>query len=256
MSRRHLRTSEIAKSAGVHPNTVRLYEEWGLLPTIPRSPSGYRLFTEAHRDQMVLARMLLKEPYPGRAIKSSSVALVKKAATGDLGGALEMAYEHLALIQAEQAQAQAAAALLRRWADGVSADPTRKPLWIGETAALLGVSTDVLRNWERNGLLTVPRNPKNAYRQYRAPEISRLRIIRTLARAGYSQMAILRMLYQLDAGETEDLQAALDTPRPDEDVYVAADRWLSTLKEFERRALSAIDMLEAMIRRQGTEEGD
>jgi GntR family transcriptional regulator/MocR family aminotransferase len=59
MKPRYMRTSDIAKAVGVHPNTVRLYEEWGFLPPIPRSPSGYRQFTQAHLDQMRLARTAL-----------------------------------------------------------------------------------------------------------------------------------------------------------------------------------------------------
>ena len=55
--------------------------------------------------------------------------------------------------------------------------------------------------------------------------MDRLRVIRMLLRAGYSMMAILRMLLQLDRGA--DPRQALDTPHPDEDVYTAADRWLS-----------------------------
>jgi DNA-binding transcriptional MerR regulator len=245
VSRRYLRTSEIAEAAGVHPNTVRLYEKWGFLPPVPRSAGNYRLFTEAHRDQMLLARTLLREPYPGRVIKASAVGVARKAATGDLGGALEMAYDHLAVIRSERAQADAAVALLERWARGIAADATSKPLRVGQAAKLLGVSTDMLRNWERNGLLDVPRNPANGYRQYRAPQLGRLRIIRMLSRAGYSQMAILRMLLRLERGEAEDLHEALDLPA--EDVYVAADRWQATLDEMERRALSAIEQLEAMI---------
>jgi DNA-binding transcriptional MerR regulator len=35
----YLRTSEITKAVGVHPNTVRLYERWGFLPPVPRSPN-------------------------------------------------------------------------------------------------------------------------------------------------------------------------------------------------------------------------
>ena len=77
-----LRTSDIAKAVGVHPNTIRLYEAWGLLPPIPRGPSGYRLFTEAHLDQMCLARIALGESWPGRNIRHSAVAL-------------EGAYDHL-----------------------------------------------------------------------------------------------------------------------------------------------------------------
>lgn len=42
------RTSEIAEIIGVHPNTVRLYEELGLIPKPGRLPNGYRVFTELH----------------------------------------------------------------------------------------------------------------------------------------------------------------------------------------------------------------
>jgi DNA-binding transcriptional MerR regulator len=56
MKSRTLRTSDVAKAVGVHPNTVRLYEAWGFLPPPPHSPSGYRLFIAAHLDQMRLAR--------------------------------------------------------------------------------------------------------------------------------------------------------------------------------------------------------
>ena len=65
--------------------------------------------------------------------------------------------------------------------------------------------------------------------------------------AGYSTMAILRMLLRLDRGQATDLRAALDTPRPDEDVYSAADQWLTTLTEQEQRAADFITQLEAMI---------
>lgn len=247
---RHLYTSDIAKSVGVHPNTVRLYETWGFLPPVPRSSSGYRLFTDAHLDQMRLARTALHGWWPGKKIRQSAVDLVRQAASGDLGGALEQAYHHLALVQAERAQAEAAAGLLERWAQGIAADATTLPLHIGQAARVLGVTADMLRNWERNGLIAVPRDPDNGYRLYGAAEIGRLRVIRMLGRAGYSQMAILRMLLHLDRGQGGDLRRVLDTPREDEDIYSAADRWLSTLAGQEQRALDMISQLETMIDKQ------
>ncbi|MGC9394517.1 MAG: MerR family transcriptional regulator [Anaerolineae bacterium] len=247
MAKKYLRTPDVARATDCHPNTVRLYEEWGFLPPVPRTHSGYRQFTEAHVDCMALARLAFQGPFPGKAIRRSVIALVRQAATGDLGGALEAAYAHLALVQAERAQAESAVRLLERWAQGTPADATRAPLRIGETAKLLGVSVDMLRNWDRNGLLEVPRDPDNGYRYYGAEEISRLRVIRMLIRAGYSIMAILRMLVQLDQGTAEDLSQALDTPAPDEDVYSAADRWLTALAEQELRATDIIAHLEMMI---------
>ena len=125
-------------------------------------------------------------------------------------------------MQSERAQAESAVKLLERWARGTAADATSAQLRIGQVADLLGVSGDMLRNWERNGLIAVPRDPHNGYRTYGAGEISRLRVIRMLRQAGYSMMAILRMILQLDRGQTSDLRRALDTPAPDEDVYSAA----------------------------------
>ena len=242
-----LRTSDIAREVGVHPNTVRLYEQWGFLPPIPRSHSGYRLFTTDHLDQMRLARTALQGPWPGRKIKDAALALARLSARGDLGGALEEAYRYQTLVQTERAQAESAASLLQRWASGVPVDATEESLRIGEAARLLGVTTDMLRNWERNGLLCVPRDPRNRYRTYGAAEIGRLRVIRVLTRAKYSQMAILRMLRDFDAGKTEGLRESLDTPRPDEEVLSATDRWLSTLAQLEERAADVISQLERMI---------
>lgn len=246
MARRYLTTAEVARVVGVHPNTVRLYEQWGFLPPISRDPrNGYRRFTPQHLAQMRLARTALQWPYPGG--KEPVLALVYKAAAGDLGGALEQAYHYLAQVQAARARAEAAATLLERWAQGVPADATARPLRIGEAARHLGLSQDTLRNWERNGLLEVPRDPHNRYRLYHAAEIARLRVIRMLREAGYSTMAILRMLLQLDGGEGADPRAALDAPRPDEDILSVADHWLSTLTAQESRAREIIGQLEAML---------
>jgi hypothetical protein len=60
------------------------------------------------------------------------------------------------------------------------------------------------------------------------------------------------MLIQLDRGETTDLRHALDTPRPDEDAYLASDRWISNLTEQEQRAHAIISLIEEMIRKQSS----
>ena len=247
MAERSLRTSDVAAAVGVHPNTVRLYEQWGFLPRIPRSASGYRLFAPYHVALMRMARTALRGPWPGRAIRESALSIVRRAAADDLGGALELAYRHLALVRAEQARADAAVRLLERWASGAAVDASEEWLRIGQAAERLGVTSDMLRNWERNGLIRVPRDPANGYRRYGAAELGRCRVIRMLRQAGYGMMAILRMMRALDGGQRRDLGRVLDTPRPDEDVYVAADRWLSALADLEGRALQVIDQLETLI---------
>jgi DNA-binding transcriptional MerR regulator len=244
---RYLRTSDLARAVGVHPNTVRKYADAGLLPPVDRTPAGYRRFTRRHLDCLRLVRLVYNAPFPGPELHSSGVDIIRSTVAGELGKALELAYQHMVKVHAEQAQAEAAVALLERWAQGVQLDATGQDLTIGQTARLLGVTVDVLRNWERNGLIKVPRNPANGYRRYSAAQISRLRVIRLLRLSGYSLMAILRMMTRLDQGHTTGLRQALDTPRPDEDVFTAADRWLSTLEEQAARAGAIISLLEEMI---------
>ncbi len=245
-----LTTCEVAKRVGVHANTVRLYEVWGFMPPIPRGRNGYRQFTTAHVDQMRLARLALHGGWPGRTIRRSALALVRKAAAGDLEGALAQAREHVRLVRVERKQAIAAAEFLERWAHGRSGNErTARPMRIGEAAALLGLTVDILRGWERNGLIRVPHDPRNGYRSYGAPEVGRLRVIRMLRLAGYSTMAILRLVLQLDRGSVRDVRRVLDTPRPDEDISTAADRWLSTLAEQEQRADAILRLVKDIVRR-------
>ncbi len=250
MPRDYLLTSQIASAVGVHPNTVRLYEQWNLLPPIPRTPSGYRKFNEAHLDQMKLARLAMHFTWMGGHIRKTAYEMVYSGAKGDLGGALEIAYRLRVQIQAEQAQAEAAADFLDNWVQGAAVDARAKPRRIGEVAKLLNITTDRLRNWERNGLIEVPRDPINRYRFYRTREIGRLRVIRTLSQARYSQMAILRMLMRLDQGETEDLREVLDTPRPDEDIFFVTDQLLSTLADLAQKSKQTIDLLGKTIAKQ------
>jgi DNA-binding transcriptional MerR regulator len=208
------------------------------------------MFNEAHLDQMRLAREAMNFTWMGGEIRHTAYEMVYHGAEGDLGGALELAYQLRVLVQGERAQAEAAADFLESWAEGTAIDKRVKSRRIGEVAALLNVTTDRLRNWERNGLIDVPRDPHNGYRRYGTREVGRLRVIRTLSQARYSQMAILRMLTRFDQGETGDLREALDTANEDEDIYFVTDQLLSTLAELEGIAQEVIDLIGETIAKQ------
>lgn len=248
-----LSTAKIAKAVGCHPNTVRLYEQIGFIAPVPRSPKGYRLYTSEHLDQMRLARLAMLGDWPGPNIRHALIALARQTGQADYCAALELAYKNRDIVRQERAQAEAAVEFLTRWAHGELPLDIEPPLQISQVAKLLNISLDVLRNWERSGLISVPRSPANRYRQYRAAEIGRLRVIRLLRQSGYSPMAILRMLVQFDQGAAEalrtasDFRRALDTPRPDEDIVQAADRWLSSLAFQEQRAEELIILVRAML---------
>jgi DNA-binding transcriptional MerR regulator len=250
MAKDYLTTSQIAKATGVHPNTVRLYEAWGFIPQADRTPAGYRRFTELHLDLMRFARFAIRGQYPGKTIRRSVMALVHQAASGDLEGAFQSARIHLNLVQAEKNRAEQAAHLVEAWVRSSSTPDGQRRLQIGQVARLLDVSRDQLRNWERNGLLKVKRASRNGYRLYSSQDIQRLEVVRMLNQSGYSQMAILRMMLQLDQGKRKNLPQVLNTPRPDENPVMAADRWLTTLAEEERRATQLIEQLADILAKQ------
>jgi DNA-binding transcriptional MerR regulator len=147
---RYLKTSDIARIVGVHVNTVRLYEEKGYIAPVPRSKSGYRLFTPLHLEQMRLAHLALQWPYAGS--HQIVIDLVRCAAQGDLGMAMELAYEYLTQVRIERTRAEAGVEFLERWSRGQVLDTTQRRLTISQTAQHLGVTVDQLYNWDRNGL--------------------------------------------------------------------------------------------------------
>ena len=153
---------QIAQAAGVHPNTVRLYERIGLLAPITRTAGGYRSFSERDRAQMRVARLAIGGPYV--VPKALAAEAARHAALDDLETALEFAERFKALVA------------------------------------------------------------------------GRLRVIRMLLCARYSAMSILRMVTHLDRGGRDVLSTVIDTPRDDETVYSATDRWLSSLREAGVRA--------------------
>lgn len=229
---------------GVHPNTVRLYERWGLIPKPERLENGYRVFTELHIQQMRLARTALQVEILQNGLRKQMMQVVKLSAAGQYDRAIALARSYLAQLQQERANAGEAICIAQQLLSGEmqekNAAMRRK-----EVSAYLGVSTDALRNWELNGLLTI-RRKQNGYRIYTNDDIRRLKIIRSLRCANYSLTAILRMLHQLSEDPDTDLETALNTPDPADDIVSACDRLIASLSEAEKNAAALLDMLQNM----------
>jgi DNA-binding transcriptional MerR regulator len=241
-----LSTSKIARAVGCHPNTVLLYEKWGLIARVPRAANGYRLYKEEHLDQMRLARTALDGLYPGRVIRRKAYRVIALAVSGELERATEQAGAYLDSIKKEQRRAAKALQVIDRWVNGMAGKINRNTWFIGETANALDLTVDQLRNWERNGLIAVPRNPENRYRRYSQREIDRLRVIELLLHSGFGMMSIHRLMQRVDKGDFNQLRQVLDTPDQHEIIY-PSDQWMTALAEQEKRAKRVIVILEEMI---------
>ncbi|MCI8512774.1 MAG: MerR family DNA-binding transcriptional regulator [Lachnospiraceae bacterium] len=56
------RTAEIAAVIGIHTNTVRLYEEWGLISKPERKGNGYRVYSDEEAGKPKTASRLYFRP--------------------------------------------------------------------------------------------------------------------------------------------------------------------------------------------------
>lgn len=237
------KTAQIAKLIGVHPNTIRFYEQMSLLPAIPRTQSGYRIFNDRHLEQLRLLRTAFRAEIISSRLRQEAFEIVKTAARNDFDEAYRKAqcyYQHL---KHEKLRAEEAIGIVIDIIEGCGAVQSKVVSRSrNETAELLGITADVLRDWERNGLISVPRDTKR-FRLYGPKEIDRLKIIRTLRNAHYSMMSILRMLNRLDHGEM-NIRESIDTPGDDEDIVVAADRYITTLNAAEMDSLIILEMLD------------
>ncbi|MGN0531807.1 MAG: MerR family transcriptional regulator [Eubacterium sp.] len=237
-------TSQIAKEFGIHPNTVRFYEEIEFLPAIPRKKNGYRVYSQIHYQQLHLIKTGLNSQLLQNGLRKQVINIIKVSARGEYDRALCLAKEHLQSIAKEKANAKEAIRIVE---DRIQSDNTvtantysRK-----QVATLLGLTTDTIRNWELNGLLTVKRK-ENGYRVYNDRDIKRLKIISSLRCANYSLSAILRLLSQLDENKNVHIQHILDTPKEDEDIVSACDKLLQSLDSAEEDCRKMIAQIEKM----------
>lgn len=238
------RTTDVATAIGIHPNTVRLYEKLGLIPKPERETNGYRIFTEFHIQQFLLARTAFQIEVLQGGLRKKMISVVKLSANKNFDEALSLTQEYLDGIQTERHHAEEAIQIVQDILSGET-DEHRFSMKRKEVSEYLDISMDTLRNWEMNGLLTVKRK-ENGYRIYTDEDVKRLKIIRSLRCANYSLEAILRMLRQLSQNPDVDIKAALNTPQQSEDIISVCDRLIVSLTAAEYNAKKIMGMLQEM----------
>lgn len=239
------RTSEVARIIGIHPNTVRLYEELELIPKPERQRNGYRVFTDVHLEQFRLARTALEVEVLQNGLRKKAINIIKSSAAGNLEEAENITKSYLQQIETEQKNAEEAIKIVKQLLYGGKQEIDKLHLTRKETADYLQISIDALRNWELNGLLTVKRR-QNGYRVYTSEDIRRLKIIRSLRCANYSLSAILRMLGELSYNPKTNIRKVIDTPKETDEIISVCDKLLTSLQHAEKNAQSILIHLKNM----------
>ncbi|SHM98448.1 DNA-binding transcriptional regulator, MerR family [Anaerosporobacter mobilis DSM 15930] len=238
-------TSEIAKIIGIHPNTVRLYEEIEFISKPKRNANGYRIFTDLHIDQFRLARLALQVEVLQSGLRKQAINIIKTSARCDFDKALVLTSTYLENIVAERHNAEEAISIVEHALLGDSMYEEDCYLTRKETADYLHITIDTLRNWELNGLFTAKRK-ENGYRVYTSSDISTLKIIKSLRCANYSLASILRMLSALSDDPRANIRTAINTSNAEDDIITACDQLLTSLEHATSNANEIVKLLEEM----------
>lgn len=239
------KTSEVAQIIGIHPNTVRLYEELDLIPKPKRLPNGYRVFNDIHLEQFKIARTALKVEVLQNGLRKMVIEIIKTSASGDFDKALYLTECYIQQIKVEQENAEEAIMIVEHLLKCSEQKTNINFFTRKEVANHLQISMDSLRNWEMNGLLTIKRK-QNGYRIYTDEDIRLLKIIRSLRCGNYSLSAILRMLNALSNNPGVNIREVIDTPKENDDIISACDQLLTSLKDAENNAIKMLTQLEKM----------
>ena len=238
------RTSEVAEMMGIHPNTVRFYEEWGLITKPVREANGYRVFNNLHLYQIQVVRLGFEIEILQNGLRKRIVEMIKTCAKCDFDGAIRQTEEYLIQLEKERVGAEEAIKIVQ---DMLQGEIHENQLFLKrkEVSDYLDISVDALRNWEMNGLITIKRK-QNGYRIYTDADIRQLKIIRVLRCANYSLEAIRRMIQQLSENPKADIQEILDTPEQNDDTISACDRLLLSLSKAEINVREIMTILKEM----------
>jgi len=223
-------TNQIAQMFGIHTNTVRFYEEMGLLPKVERLHNGYRIFDERHVEQIRLIRIAFKDKLIKGNLRKMIVNMLKFAADERFEDAeIEAGLYFLRLVKLKS-HAYDTENYIRE--QGGKQNPAKSRSYSkSEIMEMLDISGEALRHWERSGLIEYPRNESG--RIYFTPrEYKLLSIISLLREGDYSVEDIADMLEQVGIyhGESTKTDMAI-AAKPGENLLEAIDKILETLTE-------------------------
>lgn len=240
MSLKCYRTIDIAREAEVHVNTVRLYEAIGLISAVPRATNGYRIFSEKHLYQTKIVRLIHHGIWPGKTIRNSGMKIISAMKEWDLNSVHKYAGDYIKTINEERQKALDAINTLENWGKNIYASSSGDTYNRKQTADIIGTSPEVLRNWERRGLITVPQ--KSNRRAYSLLEIERLRVIYIMLQSNYKISEISERLNLYDK-ETINENPNDVIVKIEEHILSLHSHWLKISDNILGNAMKILDVL-------------
>lgn len=198
---------EIARECNVSTSTLKHYEEWGLIPEVPRSENGYRDYSPVHLAYFQCV-IRLNIGY-GMAFVKELMPMIQRGKTMNVLWSVNQAQS---VLQEERRQAELILKLLEDeevdWFDSIRRK--KRHYTIGEVAEIAGVATSAIRHWEMEKLIDPLRDRDSGYRLFSSEDIRRILIIRTVSKAAWSLDIVREVLEEAnrqDLTRTKEMAA-------------------------------------------------
>lgn len=184
----------IAKKLNVSTTTLRRYEDQGLVPEVPRTPSNRRCYTDIHVQAFITIRELL-QGYEIPVVYD----VMRKIKARQIEDALWSINQEQFNTQTEKHRLEDVLRMFR------NADLSKyndlevtNAMTIGEVAQMAGVKPSAIRHWEQEGLITSNRNKDNGYRVYTITELRKIILISSLRKTVYYIENMKQLLNEIE----------------------------------------------------------
>lgn len=218
------RIGEVSRLTGVKEGTIRFYEQCGFVGPVERTPNNYRLYRRRHIYQVRVCRLVFGG-FVNRRLRMESRKVLDASARWDLEAYGEAAANYRRVVEEDiDGTRKAIAICMEQIGQAVGEE---KHCSKKQAAAMVGVTPEAIRNWERNGLLG--HHEPYQKRFYGQTLLNRMYVIRLLLDTGYSMMAIKSFMQECDSGQLKSAERLLISPEESQELRYRSDRYLEAL---------------------------
>lgn len=196
----------IAKKLNVSTTTLRRYEDQGLVPEVPRTPSNRRCYTDIHVQAFITIRELL-QGYEIPVVYD----VMRKIKARQIEDALWSINQEQHNTQTEKHRLEDVLRMFR------NADLSKyndlevtNAMTIGEVAQMVGVKPSAIRHWEQEGLITSNRNKDNGYRVYTVTELRKIILISSLRKTVYYIENMKQLLNEIETQNYKKVEMSFE----------------------------------------------
>lgn len=230
------RIGELSRLTGVKAGTIRFYEQCGFIGPVERTANNYRLYRRRHIYQVRVCRLIFGG-FVNRRLRRESRKVLDASVRWDLEAYKEAVSGYQRAVEEDIAGTRKAIALCMRRMEQEAGEEIRCSK--KQAAAMVGVTLEAVRNWERNGLL----GQWEPYRKrfYGQALLNRMYVIRLLLDTGYSMMAVKGFVREYTSGCPQSAKELLTAPAEEELCY-RSDRYLEALLHLRERTRQLWEM--------------